>query len=77
MTSYRQLTIWDILDEMSEAPPTSSLDAVWQCLDAELHDLPVEVQLSTAALAFSQIADILKSRAELVLQDVRDQNHPE
>ncbi|WP_414544987.1 hypothetical protein [Nostoc sp. CCY0012] len=77
MTTYRQLTIWDVLDEMSEAPPTSSLDAVWQCLDAELHDLPVEVQLSTAALAFSQIADILKSRAESVLQDVRDQNHPE
>ncbi|WP_414541684.1 hypothetical protein [Nostoc sp. CCY0012] len=77
MSTYRQLTIWDVLDEMSEAPPTSSLDAVWQCLDAELHDLPVEVQLSTAALAFSQIADILKSRAESVLQDVRDQNHPE
>jgi hypothetical protein len=77
MTKYRQLTIWDILDEMSEAPPTSSLAPVWDCLDAELHDLPVEAQLSNAALAFTQIADILKVRAESLLQDVRDQNHPD
>ncbi|MEA5526709.1 hypothetical protein [Nodularia spumigena] len=77
MTKYRQLTIWDVLDELSEAPPTSSLDAVWDCLDAELHDLPLEAQLSNAALAFTQIADILKVRAESLLQDVRDQNHPD
>ncbi|KZL48321.1 hypothetical protein A2T98_18605 [Nodularia spumigena CENA596] len=77
MTKYHQLTIWDVLDELSEAPPTSSLDAVWDCLDAELHDLPVEAQLSNAALAFTQIADILKVRAESLLQDVRDQNHPD
>ena len=74
MTTYRQLTIWDVLDELSESPPTSSLDAVWHCLDTELHDLPIETQLSTAALAFSQIADILKSRAEVLLQDTRDRN---
>ena len=72
MTTYRQLTIWDVLDELSESPPTSSLDAVWQCLDTELHDLPIETQLSTAGIAFSQIADILKSRAEVLLQDTRD-----
>lgn len=77
MTTYRQLTIWDVLDELSESPPTSSLDAVWECLDTELHDLPVETQLSTAGIAFNQIADILKSRAELLLQDVRAQNHPD
>ncbi|TVP63102.1 MAG: hypothetical protein EA343_09030 [Nodularia sp. (in: Bacteria)] len=75
MTKYRQLTIWDILDEMSEV--TSSLAPVWDCLDAELHDLPVEAQLSNAALAFTQIADILKVRAESLLQDVHDQNHPD
>ncbi|MEH2359763.1 hypothetical protein [Nostoc sp.] len=74
MTTYRQLTIWDVLDELSESPATSSLDAVWHCLDTELHDLPIETQLSTAALAFSQIADILKSRAEVLLQDTRDRN---
>ncbi|MCM0593857.1 MAG: hypothetical protein ACIWVG_11455 [Gloeotrichia echinulata HAB0833] len=74
MTTYRQLTIWDVLDEMSEAPPTSSLAPVWRCLDTELESLPVEAQLSTAAAAFYQIADILKSRAELLLQDVRTQN---
>ncbi|AFZ61052.1 hypothetical protein H6G54_29915 [Anabaena cylindrica FACHB-243] len=77
MAIYRQLTIWDILDEMSEAPATSSLVTVWKCLDAELHDLPVGAQLSNAALAFTQIADILKVRAESLLQDVRDQNHPD
>ncbi|MEA5517303.1 hypothetical protein, partial [Nodularia sp. UHCC 0506] len=76
MTKYRQLSIWDILDEMSEAPPTSSLDAVWDCLDAELHDLPLEAQLSNAALAFTQIADILNVRAESLLQDVRDGLRP-
>ncbi|MGH1397460.1 MAG: hypothetical protein ACRAVC_25995 [Trichormus sp.] len=77
MTTYRQLTIWDILDEMSEAPVTSSLTPVWECLDAELEDLPVEAQLSTAAAAFYQIADILKSRAQLLLEDVRAQNDVE
>lgn len=77
MTTYRQLTIWDILDEMSEAPATSTLAPVWECLDAELEDLPVEAQLSTAAAAFYQIADILKSRAELLLEDIRAQNDVE
>nr|MDZ8063197.1 hypothetical protein [Nostoc sp. EkiNYC01] len=77
MTNYRQLTIWDILDEISEAPPTSSLNAVWECLDTELINLPVEAQLTTAAAAFYQIADILKSRAELLLSDVRAQTDTE
>ena len=74
MTTYRQLTIWDVLDELSESPATSSLVPMWECLDAELEKLPLEAQLSTAALAFSQIADILKSRAEVLLQDTRDRN---
>ncbi|QHG20416.1 hypothetical protein [Nostoc sp. ATCC 53789] len=74
MITYRQLTIWDVLDELSESPPTSSLDAMWDCLDAELEKLPLEAQLLTAALAFSQVADILKSRAEMLLQDTRDRN---
>ncbi len=74
MGTYRQLTIWDILDEMSVAPPTSTLAPVWECLDTELENLSTEAQLSTAAEAFYQIADILKSRAELILQDVRAQN---
>ncbi|MBH8577045.1 hypothetical protein I8752_29495 [Nostocaceae cyanobacterium CENA369] len=77
MTVYRQLTIWDILDEMSEAPPTSSLASVWQCLDTELEDLPIEAQLSTAAAAFYQIAGILLSRAEILLQDVQADNDTE
>ncbi|OUL33996.1 hypothetical protein [Nostoc sp. 106C] len=77
MTAYRQLTIWDVLDEISEAPPNSSLAAVWDCLDTELPDLSVEAQLETAAVAFNQIADILKSRAVMLLQDVRDRNHPD
>lgn len=71
MTVYQQLTIWDILDEISEAPPTSSLAAVWECLDTELETLSVEAQLAIAAAAFSQIADILKIRAQLLLEDVR------
>ncbi|HEY9801542.1 MAG TPA: hypothetical protein V6D25_14395 [Leptolyngbyaceae cyanobacterium] len=74
MTIYRQLTIWDILDEISEAPPTSSLAAVWSCLDIELKNLSVEAQLAIAAAAFSQIADILKTRAQLLLEDVRAQS---
>ncbi|MBD2536725.1 hypothetical protein H6G97_48760 [Nostoc flagelliforme FACHB-838] len=74
MTAYRQLTIWDVLDELSESPTTSTLAPMWECLDAELENLPLEAQLSTAALAFSQIADILKSRAEVLLQDIRDRN---
>lgn len=74
MTTYRQLTIWDVLDELSESPPTSSLVPMWECLDAELEKLPLEAQLLTAALAFTQIADILKSRAEVLLQDTRDRN---
>lgn len=77
MTMYRQLTIWDVLDEISEAPPNSSLAPVWNCLDTELNHLPVDAQLSTAAAAFYQIADILKSRAELLLSDVRAQNDTE
>jgi hypothetical protein len=68
------MTIWDVLDELSESPATSSLVPMWECLDAELENLPLEAQLSTAALAFSQIADILKSRAEVLLQDTRDRN---
>lgn len=72
MTTYRQLTIWDVLDELSESPTTSTLAPMWECLDAELEKLPLEAQLLTAALAFSQIADILKSRAEVLLQDTRD-----
>jgi hypothetical protein len=67
MTAYRQLTIWDVLDEISVAPPTCSLAPVWDCLDTELPDLSVEAQLETAAVAFNQIADILKSRALLRL----------
>ncbi|MBD2536558.1 hypothetical protein H6G97_47750 [Nostoc flagelliforme FACHB-838] len=74
MTTYHQLTIWDVLDELSESPATSSLVPMWECLDAELETLPLEAQLSTAALAFNQIADILKSRAEVLLQDTRDRN---
>ncbi len=70
------MKIWDVLDELSESSPTSSLDAVWECLDTELNDLPVETQLSTAGIAFNQIADILKSRAEVLLQDTRDRNNP-
>lgn len=77
MTAYRQLTIWDVLDEISEAPPNSSLALVWDCLDAELQNLSVEAQLETAAVAFNQIADILKSRALMLLQDVRDRNNPD
>ncbi|MHC5747730.1 MAG: hypothetical protein ACYTXT_38805 [Nostoc sp.] len=57
MTTYRQLTIWDLLDELSESPTTSTLAPMWECLDAELEKLPLEAQLLTAALAFSQIAD--------------------
>ncbi len=68
------MTIWDVLDELSESPPRSSLAPMWECLDAELEKLPLEAQLLTAALAFSQIADILKSRAEVLLQDTRDRN---
>lgn len=71
MTSYRQLTIWDILDEISSAPQTSTLAAVWECLDTELTNLPVEAQLTTAAAAFYQIADILKTRVQLLLEDIR------
>ncbi|MBD2214387.1 hypothetical protein H6G27_31695 [Nostoc linckia FACHB-104] len=74
MTTYRQLTIWDVLDEISVAPPNSSLAPVWDCFDTELQDLPVEAQLETAAVAFNQIADILKSRAVMLLQDVREIN---
>ncbi|OYE01716.1 hypothetical protein [Nostoc sp. 'Peltigera membranacea cyanobiont' 232] len=76
MTTYRQLTIWDLLDELSESPTTSTLAPMWECLDTELEKLPLEAQLSTAALAFNQIADILKSRAEVLLQDTRDRNNP-
>ena len=74
MTTYHQLTIWDVLDELSESPATSTLAPMWECLDAELEKLPLEAQLLTAALAFSQIADILKSRAEVLLQDTHDRN---
>ncbi|MBW4566208.1 MAG: hypothetical protein KME32_35095 [Mojavia pulchra JT2-VF2] len=77
MAVYRQLTIWDVLDEISEAPPTSTLAVVWECLDTELENLPTELQLSTAAAAFYQIANIIKSRAELLLQDVRAQTDTE
>ncbi|BAY95520.1 MULTISPECIES: hypothetical protein [unclassified Tolypothrix] len=77
MTAYRQLTIWDVLDEISVAPPNSSLAPVWDCLDTELQDLSVEAQLETAAVAFNQIADILKSRAVMLLQDVRERNSPD
>ncbi|WP_017653105.1 hypothetical protein [Fortiea contorta] len=77
MTAYRQLTIWDVLDEMSEAPPDSTLAPVWECLDAELHDLSVEAQLETVGVAFNQIADILKMRAQSLLQDVRSSNSPD
>ena len=74
MTTYRQLTIWDVLDELSESPATSTLAPMWECLDAELEKLPLEAQLLSAGIAFSQIADILKSRAEMLLQDTRDRN---
>ncbi|MCC5640171.1 hypothetical protein LC593_30940 [Nostoc sp. CHAB 5844] len=77
MTTYRQLTIWEILEEISAAPPTSTLAPVWECLDKELEDLPTEAQLLTAAAAFYQIADILLSRAGLLLEDVRAQNDTE
>jgi hypothetical protein len=46
-------------------------------LDAELENLPVEAQLSTAAAAFYQIADILKTRAQVLLENVRAQNDVE
>lgn len=43
-------------------------------ITAMLENLSTEAQLSTAAEAFYQIADILKSLAESILQDVRAQN---
>ena len=77
MTVFRQLTIWDMLEELSDAPPTVQLDPVWKCLDTQLHDLPLEQQLETAGLAFNQIAQILRARAALLLQDVLDSNNPD
>jgi hypothetical protein len=77
VTVFRQLTIWDVLDELSESAPTSSLDPVWECLDTHLHDLPLEQQLETAGVAFNQIAQILRTRAASLLQDVQDSNNPD
>lgn len=74
MTEFQQLTIWDILDELSSAPPDATLDIVWECLDLELPLLTVEQQLEAASLAFVQIADILKARSLLLLEETRDSN---
>jgi len=65
------MKIWDILDEISSDPATCSLAPVWECLDTELENLPTEAQLTTAAAAFYQIADILKTRVQLLLEDIR------
>ena len=31
------------IDELSESPATSTLAPMWECLDAELENLPLEV----------------------------------
>lgn len=74
MAEFHQLTIWDILDELSSAPPDATLDVVWECFDLELPLLTIEQQLEAASLAFVQIADILKARSLLLLEETRDSN---
>ncbi|MCC5662320.1 hypothetical protein LC608_36575 [Nostoc sp. XA010] len=74
MTTYRQLTIWDLLDELSESPATSTLAPMWECLDAKLENLPLEAQLSTAGIAFNQIADILKFMINWVSSSLKEPN---
>lgn len=66
-----------MLEELSDAPPTIRLDEVWECLDTQLCDLPLEQQLETAGVAFHQIAQILKVRAASLLSDVQDSNSPD
>lgn len=77
MTKYQQLAIWDILDEIAESAPNAPLRPVWDCLDSELKNLPVEIQLAAASIAFHQIAQILKERATGLLQDVSDSGNPD
>ena len=77
MSKYQQLAIWDVLDEIAESAPNAPLRPVWDCLDSELKNLPVEIQLAAVSIAFHQIAQILKERATGLLQDVSDSGNPD
>lgn len=77
MPQYQQLTIWDFLEEAAETPGAVKLSEVWQHLDTALSDLSVEQQLETAARASTQIADIIKSRADRLLGDWQDSHNPD
>jgi hypothetical protein len=77
MTDYNQLTLWNLLEEGTESPTTVRLNEVWQALEDSLTDLSVEQQLVIGAEAINKVASILASRAELLLQDWRDQDNPE
>jgi hypothetical protein len=77
MSDYHQLTLWNLLEEATESPTTIRLDEVWQALEESLANLSAEQQLAIGAEAISKVASILASRAELLLQDWRDQDNPE
>ena len=79
MPQYQQLTIWDFLEEAAEAPEAVKFSEVWQHLDSALSDLdlPVELQLASAARASVQIADVIKSRAERFLGDWHSCHNPD
>jgi L-rhamnose mutarotase len=77
MFKYRQLTIWDVLDELAQSSSSAPLGPAWDCLDAELRNLPLEAQLAAASTAFNQIAQILNDRANELLQDVSNSRNPD
>ncbi|MHC5763661.1 hypothetical protein [Nostoc sp.] len=59
---------------MSELHQLSPLDAMWDCLDAELDSLPLEGTVINRSACLQSNSDILKSCAEVLLQDTRDRN---
>jgi chromatin segregation and condensation protein Rec8/ScpA/Scc1 (kleisin family) len=71
-----QSHLWQLLDEAHRSPTTTDLAQLWYYLEQTLEPLPLELKLSTAARAFSQIAIILKAKSEQVLRDWEDRNHP-
>lgn len=72
-----QLTLWDLIEEASEAPSHLALTNVWRSLDQTIAPLPTDQQLQVAAEAIARLAASLNTRAESLLKDWDDRHNLE
>lgn len=77
MATREESTLWDWLEEATEAPTAIALTEVWTYLDQAIQGLPIDQQLQIAARTIAKVAELLGVRAEEMLKEWEDCNSPE